>query len=115
MKLAPSAARALLERSGVEPDVAAELVGSGVLGEWVSGRDNASAKAVHLLATGRVEILYVAGDAAEWPVRAKVRGDEGRYSVGFNAGRWRCSCEANSTYRRRCSHIRAVALVVPPP
>jgi hypothetical protein len=50
----------------------------------------------------------------KWPIRAHVRGDDGEYSVGWNDGSWRCSCEANSSFRRRCSHIRAVALVVVP-
>jgi hypothetical protein len=68
-------------------------------------REDAAAKARRLLAEGRLRVL----GADERSAQAVCCGDSGAaYRVAAEDGRWQCSCEA----RGRCSHIRALALVV---
>jgi hypothetical protein len=70
-------------------------------------RDNARAKALRILAEGRVTIKRVNPSG----VVALVRGDSAAfYIVTHDGARWRCSCEAIG----RCSHGIAVQMVAPP-
>lgn len=69
-------------------------------------REDASAKARRLLAEGRVTVRRLADDAIE----ANVHGDSARvYHVCWSPRCWDCGCDAASI---RCSHVRAVQLVV---
>jgi uncharacterized Zn finger protein len=68
-------------------------------------RENAAAKGRRLLTEGRVTIRMI--DADE--ITAVVRGDTAReYAVRWDRLGWSCECDARS----RCSHVRAVMLVV---
>jgi hypothetical protein len=63
-------------------------------------------KASRLLSEGRVTVLEA---GCGRPGRAVVVGDHGRYEVEFGRGNIVCHCPA---WTRRCSHARAVQLVV---
>jgi hypothetical protein len=65
------------------------------------------AKAGRLLVEGRVHVREV----HDGELRATVRGDHGTYDVRYDNGRLRCTCPS---WRTRCSHAQAVALVVHP-
>lgn len=74
---------------------------------------NAEEKAHRLLAEGRLTIERVDGGV----IVASCRGYSGGeiYRLGFDprdGGEWRCTCEASSKFRRRCSHLIALQLVV---
>lgn len=62
-------------------------------------------KSARLVASGRVTIRRVETNL----ISAAVRGDSAHvYITGWDPAGWFCSCPA----QRRCSHIRAVQLVV---
>lgn len=69
-------------------------------------REDAQTKARRLLAEGRVTLRTLSDDV----ILAAVRGDSAAvYRTGWDAGEgWWCSCESVG----RCSHLRAVMLVV---
>jgi hypothetical protein len=72
----------------------------------VSSRESLHAEAVRLLAEGRLCVLLADAERIE----ARVRGAEAEYSVGYERGGWRCSCdEARSG--RRCPCVVALQLV----
>ena len=67
--------------------------------------ENAQAKAARLAGSGWVTLRVLTADL----VAACVRGDSARqYSTGYDPSGWWCTCPAV----RRCSHVRAVQLVV---
>ena len=63
-------------------------------------------KAGRLLVEGRVRL----NEIHDGQIRATIRGDHGLYSIRYDSPsrRLRCSCPS---WRSRCSHVRAVALV----
>jgi uncharacterized Zn finger protein len=68
-------------------------------------REDAQAKAARLAGSGRTTIRHVSDDA----IVANVRGDSAMvYIVTWSPAGWSCSCPALG----RCSHIRAVMLVL---
>jgi hypothetical protein len=75
------------------------------------------AKAVRLLAEGRLTILVAERDGK---VIAECRGlSSGEtHKLGWDPsgndgrGRWGCTCDAHATFHRHCSHLRALQLVV---
>lgn len=68
-------------------------------------REDARAKAIRMLGEGRVTISFV----GENEIVAGVRGDSARrYVVRWSPSGWSCDCDAVG----KCSHIRAVQLVV---
>jgi hypothetical protein len=69
-------------------------------------REDVDAKALRLLAAGRVTITQV---YPRW-IQASVDGDTGRYLVQYRKGRWSCTCASFT----RCSHRTAVELVTVP-
>jgi uncharacterized Zn finger protein len=69
-------------------------------------RESMEAKAVRLLAEGRLRVVLVDGERIE----ARVRGSEADHSVGYQRGGWWCDCEAHR-FGRRCSHLAALQLV----
>ena len=70
-------------------------------------REDAATKARRLLVEGRLRVQRV--DEGVGTARASCRGDSGAiYHVGRENGRWLCSCPALT----RCSHVRALQLVV---
>jgi uncharacterized Zn finger protein len=66
-------------------------------------RENAERKGRRYVSEGRltVERVDVAG------IRATCRGAGALYSLGYENGRWRCSCPAVG----RCAHLVALMLV----
>lgn len=78
-------------------------------------RETADDKARRLLQERRLEVIRV--DPEKRIVHARVRGDEGLYDLGYDPhdDQWRCTCEASVKFRRRCSHLRALQLIVPKP
>jgi len=70
-------------------------------------RENAAAKAVRYLGQGRIVIREV----SPVHVSATARGDGAIHRLGFNRGRWWCSCPAHTP---ACSHLRALRLVTAP-
>jgi hypothetical protein len=69
-------------------------------------RETRDAKALRLLAEGRLRVVLVDGERIE----ARVRGSEAEHSVGHQRGGWWCDCEA-ARFGRRCSHLAALQLV----
>jgi hypothetical protein len=69
-------------------------------------RESVEAKAVRLLAEGRLRVVLVDGERIE----ARVRDSEADHSVGYQRGGWWCDCEAHR-FGRRCSHLAALQLV----
>jgi hypothetical protein len=68
-------------------------------------REDSRAKAIRILGEGRVTIRRLSDDVIE----ADVLGDSARlYVVTWTPAGWACPCDALT----RCSHIRAVQLVV---
>jgi len=72
----------------------------------------AEQKAHRLLTEGRLTVERV-----DEVIVASCRGfSTGEvYRLGFDprdGGQWRCTCEANSKFHRRCSHLMALQLVV---
>lgn len=66
-------------------------------------RENALNKGRRYVAEGRLVVRSVNSESA----RAECRGDGAIYSLGFDGGRWWCSCPALG----RCSHQYALGLV----
>jgi uncharacterized Zn finger protein len=68
-------------------------------------REDAQTKAARLAGSGRVTVRHVSDIA----ITADVRGDSAAvYPVTWSPAGWACPCPAST----RCSHIRAVQLVV---
>ena len=68
-------------------------------------RESAHDKARRLLTEGRLDVRHV--DAHT--VVAKCRGDSAQiYSLGYDAGRWWCSCPCMTP---ECGHLKALRLV----
>jgi len=64
-------------------------------------RENKQDKGTRLLTHGRLTVTKVDGDR----VVAECRGDSGEvYELGYENGRWNCSCLA----RTDCSHLSAL-------
>lgn len=78
-------------------DVAADTESAGSL----------EAKAVALLAAGRVSVL----DAGSGRLIADVVGETATYRVTLGRGGWACMCVA-ARHHYRCSHVTAVRLIV---
>lgn len=72
-------------------------------------------KARRILTEGRLVVTRV----DERMIVAECRGfsDGEVYALGYDGGKqeWRCTCEANSKFRRRCSHLIALQLVTTRP
>jgi uncharacterized Zn finger protein len=66
-------------------------------------RENALSKGKRYAAEGRLVVYSVTSEQA----RAVCRGDGAIYTVGFENGRWFCTCPAKG----RCSHQFALGLV----
>jgi hypothetical protein len=64
------------------------------------------AKAVRLLASGRLCVLYVCAERIE----ARVLGSEGSYAAGYQHGAWWCSCPAARS-GRQCPCLAALRRV----
>ena len=68
-------------------------------------REDAATKARRLLGEGRLTVIAIGDDR----ILARCRGDEAEvYVLGRTPGGWACSCATLG----RCSHIRALQLVV---
>jgi hypothetical protein len=68
-------------------------------------REDAATKARRLLAEGRLTLRVL----SEHVIEASVRGDSALvYTTRWDRAGWACTCEA----RTRCSHVRALQLVV---
>lgn len=96
-----------LDADGVRA-VAIELLDESDL--VIRGTENATQKAVRMLGEGRLRVEKI----ADGLILASCRGDEGEeYALGYRPDekRWGCTCEANATFNRRCSHLRALQLV----
>jgi hypothetical protein len=74
--------------------------------------ESAETKSHRILVEGRLTVERV----ADGLVVARCRGfsDGEVYSLGYDPrnGEWRCTCEASRKFGRRCSHLRALQLVV---
>jgi uncharacterized Zn finger protein len=66
-------------------------------------RENAEAKGQRYAAEGRLIVEHV----DERGIRAICRGVGDVYNLGFEAGRWSCTCPAKG----RCAHLVALMLV----
>jgi hypothetical protein len=77
----------------------------------VQPREGMEAKARRYLAEGRLTVTYVGDGVA--PVTAECRGTDTVYRLGYDASKneWRCTCEASTTFHRRCAHVAALQLV----
>jgi hypothetical protein len=64
------------------------------------------AKAVRLLAEGRLCVLFVDAEGIE----ARVHGSQAEHSTGYRRGGWWCSCEVARS-GRRCPCVIALQLV----
>ncbi len=75
----------------------------------------AAEKAAVLLAEGRLTVETV----SKGVIVAACKGMSGEvYKLGYDPrgkGEWRCQCEANAKFRRRCSHLMALQLVTVKP
>ena len=68
-------------------------------------RESTDAKAVRMLAEGRLCVALIARDGT---IEAAAEGDSGTYELGWTAERgWYCGCPASV----ECSHIKALHLV----
>jgi len=70
-------------------------------------RETVEAKAVRLLAAGRLTVLFADARRA----RAVCEGDSGRYDLGLDRGQWWCECPS----ARACSHLLALQRVTVQP
>jgi hypothetical protein len=81
-------------------------------------RETLEDKAVRLISEGRLSVLRA--DDNNGLVVAACRGlSSGEtHHLGFDPngknghGEWRCTCEASRGFRRKCSHLMALQLVV---
>jgi uncharacterized Zn finger protein len=72
-------------------------------------REDAASKGRRLLTEGRLGVTSVQPEAVE----AFVRGDSAEfYRVGFRDREWWCSCPSGAANPVRCSHVRALQIVV---
>jgi hypothetical protein len=70
-------------------------------------RETLDAKALRLLAEGRLCVLLVAAEQIE----ARVRGSDAEHSTGYRRGGWWCACAEYRSGRRCCSCLAALQLV----
>jgi len=75
-------------------------------GGSLMARETLEAKALRLLAEGRVLVLLVDAEHIE----ARVRGSDAEHMTGYRRGGWWCDSEAHR-FGRRCSHLAALQLV----
>lgn len=68
-------------------------------------RESAATKAGRYLVEGRLIVVEVSPGR----VAATARGDGRLYDLGWQAGRWWCTCPARG---EACSHLRALRRVV---
>lgn len=79
-----------------------------------------SEKALRIVAERRLTVQTV-GDPTRPTglIVASCRGESEAeiYLLGYDPTKheWRCTCEANSTYKRECTHLMALKLVVVKP
>ena len=69
-------------------------------------------RAARLVRERRLEVRRVDVDGL---VVAKCRGDSGPvHDLGWDSAKneWRCTCPANKKFRRECSHLMALKMVV---
>jgi uncharacterized Zn finger protein len=66
-------------------------------------RENAAAKGRRYAGEGRLIVEHVDGRS----IRAICRGNGEIYELGFEGGRWTCTCPAKG----RCAHLYALLLV----
>lgn len=71
-------------------------------------RESVEAKAARYVTAGRLILVEVVPGGR---VRATCRGGGALYELGFDRGRWWCSCPARSW----CAHLAALGLVVVQP
>jgi len=69
--------------------------------------ESLDAKALRLLAEGRLCVLLVDAERIE----ARVRGSDAEHSTGYRRGAWWCACAEYRSGRRRCSCLAALQLV----
>jgi uncharacterized Zn finger protein len=69
----------------------------------LSVKENAEVKARRYLAEGRLQVEHVDGHS----IRAICRGTGEIYELGYERGRWACTCPAFG----RCAHLYALMLV----
>lgn len=69
-------------------------------------RENAEAKGVRYLSSGRLVVL----EASRGYFLAVVRGAGEVHTVTYQRGGWSCTCAARST----CSHLHAARLIAAP-
>lgn len=82
-------------------------------------------KAHRMLTEGRLVVERVLGEKDPRPglIVASCKGfsDGEVYQLGFDPrakggkGEWRCTCQANAEFHRRCSHLMALQLVTQKP
>lgn len=77
-------------------------------------RETKKDKALRAIAEKRLTVETVG--ASDGLIVATCRGETEAeiYHLGYDPRKkeWRCTCEANSTYHRTCSHLVALKLVV---
>jgi len=74
-------------------------------------------KALRYVSERRLTVEVVGDPARPGLIVASCRGDSGEvYRLGHDpratGGGWRCTCEASAKFRRECSHLIALKLVV---
>jgi hypothetical protein len=96
-----------LDAEGLSDTVAHVLEHSTLV---LRGSENAEQKARRYLVEGRIQVDRVEPSGL---VVATARGTEGTYHLGYDPRRreWRCTCAAPG---KRCSHLIALRLVMPP-
>ena len=65
--------------------------------------ENAAAKGRRYLIEGRLLVTHVDG----YVIRARCRGSDTIYHLGYEWNRWHCDCPARGT----CAHLHALQLV----
>ena len=69
-------------------------------------REDSRTKGLRMLTEGRVTVRHV----DDHTVVAKCRGDSARvYALGYDRGRWWCSCPCLTP---ECGHLKALRLIV---
>ena len=75
----------------------------------MSPRENAVMKGRRLLTEGRLGVTAI----RDGEIEAFCRGDSAEiYRLGYRYGSWWCSCPSGTASHVRCSHVRALQLVV---
>ena len=91
-------------QSGASSEIKSEPIALLTEVAWGKGRRTKWEKAIRLLVQGRLRVYHVESHIVE----AEVKGDSGvLYKVGWNAGKWYCSCPA----RVDCYHLMALQAV----